>query len=107
MISEEIRELLRSLPAVAVVENGQPTYVIMAYDAWREVSQGQPVRITNNRPGHLGMAGRPASDPQETQILERLNKEILSLRSQIQMQEDSAGEGEAPDEKPVDGSGQI
>ena len=106
MISEEIRELLRVLPAVAVVESGQPTYVIMAYDEWRQVSQGQPVRITNNRPGHLSPSGR-SGDPQEAQILERLNREILALRNQIQMQEDAAGEGEASEENPVDENGQF
>ena len=91
MINEEIRELLRTLPAVAVVEDGRPAYVITAYDAWRQVAQGQPVRISNGRPGHL--EARPA-ETAESQMLERLNKEILSLRAQIQMAEDHVGEGE-------------
>ena len=92
MVNDEIREILRSIPAVLVVEDGRPAYVITEYDAWRALAQGQPVRVSNSRPGHL--SPRPSSespgDSQETQVLERLNKEILSLRDQIQMQEESA-----------------
>lgn len=103
MISEEIRDILRSLPAVAVVEDGRPAYVILAYEAWQQVHQDKPVKITNNRPGHFGPSGeKSVVDSQEAQILERLNKEILSLRNQIQMQEDTVGEGEAPEVQPVD-----
>ena len=96
MLSDDIKELLRTLPAVAVVEDGHPAYIIAAYDAWRRLAQAQPVHISNGRPGHL--AARPAVqgpvEAAETQVLERLNKEILSLRAQIQMQEDHVGEGE-------------
>jgi hypothetical protein len=103
MVSQEIRELLRSLPAVVVVENDRPAFVIMTHEAWRQVTQDQPVRITSTRPGHLTSSGRSPGDHQEMQILERLNKEILSLRNQIQVQEQAAGEGEAPADTPVDG----
>lgn len=98
MINEEIRELLRSLPAVAVVEDGRPAYVITSYDAWRQLAAAQPVRISNGRPGHL--AARPAdavhgpADSQESAVLERLNKEILSLREQIRMQEEQSVEAD-------------
>ena len=104
MISQEIRDLLRSLPAVAVVENDTPAYIILTHEAWQQINQDQPVRITNNRPGHLGPSDRSLADPQEAQILERLNKEILSLRNQIQMQEQAVGEGEASEAKTVDGA---
>jgi hypothetical protein len=103
MMSEEIRDLLRSLPAIAVVEDGVPAYVVMTYEAWKQVNQDQPVRISNNRPGHMESSEKSLADPQEAQILERLNREILSLRNQIQMQEQVVGEGEAPEAKSVDG----
>ena len=94
MVKDEIREMLRSIPAVLVVEDGQPAYVITEYETWRRVAQGEQVRVSNGKPGHLSPrpSRPPVSDPQETQVLERLNKEILSLREQIQMQEETVTE---------------
>lgn len=90
MLNDEIREILRSIPAVLVVEDGRPAYVITQYDAWRSMASGERVRVHNGRPGHLGThSAQRTVEPQEAQVLERLNKEILSLREQIQMQEDA------------------
>lgn len=89
MITDEIRELLNVVGAVLVVQDGSPAYVITEYGAWRQMMHGQPVRVSNGRPGHLSPQ-RPAADAQESHILERLNKEILSLRNQIQMQEEAS-----------------
>jgi hypothetical protein len=88
MLSDDIREILRSIPAVLVVEDGRPAYVITQYEAFKAMTSGEPVRVHNGRPGNLGSrpARRTAEAP-EAQVLERLNKEILSLREQIQMQE--------------------
>lgn len=93
MVNDEIREILRSIPAVLVVEDGRPSYVITEYETWRQLAAGEAVRVSNGRPGHLSpRPGRSASDAQEAQVLERLNKEILSLREQIQMQEESVAQ---------------
>jgi TolA-binding protein len=92
MVSEEIRALLRSIPAVLVVEDGRPAYVITEFETFRQLSQGQSVRVRNIRPGH-GASNPPAQSAQEAQVLEQLNKEILSLRNQIQMQEDAIRTG--------------
>ena len=91
MVNDEIREALRSIPVVLVVEDGRPAYVITEYATWRQLANGESVRVSNSRPGHL--SPRPSNgrtgETQEAQVLERLNKEILSLREQIQMQEES------------------
>ena len=93
MVNDEIREILRSIPAVLVMEDGRPSYVITEYETWRQVAQGEQVRISNGRPGHMSpRPGRPTSDTAEAQVLERLNKEILSLREQIQMQEEAVAD---------------
>lgn len=97
MLNDEIREFLRSIPAVLVVEDGQPSYVVTRYETWRSMASGEQVRVHNGRTGHLEPRAARNADPQEAQVLERLNKEILSLREQIQMQEDAAASQEGND----------
>jgi hypothetical protein len=90
MLNDDIREILRSIPAVLVVEDGRPSYVITQYEAFRAMASGEQVRVHNGRPGNISpRSASGMSEPQESQVLERLNKEILSLREQIQMQEES------------------
>ena len=99
MLSAEIKELLRTVPAAVIVEDGRPAYIIATYDTWRQMSEGSSIRVNNGRPGHLAGPSVPSvRQDQEAAVLERLNKEILSLRQQIQMQEDAVGGGQ-------DGSG--
>ncbi|HXV26936.1 MAG TPA: hypothetical protein VD862_02865 [Candidatus Paceibacterota bacterium] len=93
MLSAEIKELLRTVSAAVIVEDGRPSYIVTAYETWRQMAQGSDIRVNNGRPGHLaGPSPAYARQDQETAVLERLNKEILSLRQQIQMQEDSVGD---------------
>jgi TPP-dependent indolepyruvate ferredoxin oxidoreductase alpha subunit len=90
MLNDEIREILRSIPAVLVVEDGRPAYVITEYEAWKTMAAGEQVRVHSGRPGNLSpQPAQRTAEPQEAQVLERLNKEILSLREQIQMQEEA------------------
>lgn len=105
---KELKKLLTNSTSVLILDNGEPTFVIMDYqvysktlgdkDAEREVkinhsSVGNGTEPIVPFPGAGTVNGQvPESnnrplDAREAEILERLNKEILALKHQIETEE--------------------
>ena len=85
----ELKKLAKNSTAVLVLDNGEPSFVVMGYQTYKDIAldkagekeikinhteSSEPVKVSNGR-------------DQETEILERLNKEILALKAQIEMEE--------------------
>jgi len=79
---------------VLVLDNGEPSFVILDYRAYRDIvsSSGEVKEIKVNHLPKKTMNG-PDSTERETEILERLNKEILALKNQIEIEERATGGG--------------
>lgn len=85
---EEIKKLIKHSTAVLVLDNGEPSFVIINYALYKDLvaERGgeKEVKITQ-------MNGSPLSGyvvpEKESDILDRLNKEILALKSQIELEE--------------------
>ena len=87
----ELKKLIKNSTAVLVLDNGEPSFVILGYKMYKDViggKEGEEKEISiNSVPANAGnMNGRSFHD-KETEILDRLNKEILALRNQIEMEE--------------------
>ncbi|OGM95966.1 MAG: hypothetical protein A3B86_01775 [Candidatus Yanofskybacteria bacterium RIFCSPHIGHO2_02_FULL_38_22b] len=87
----ELKKLIKDSTSVLVLDNGEPSFVILGYDTYKNmavnVNTEKEVTIkhpTNN--GSISSNGRSFHD-KETEILDRLNKEILALKSQIEAEE--------------------
>lgn len=106
----ELKKLLRNSTSVLVLDNGEPSFVVMGYQTYKDLSASRaeekeiPVRNNDNssRYSYAGQAyperirhddgvSAQYNRDRETEILERLNKEILALKSQIEMEERGAG----------------
>ncbi len=86
----EIKKLIKTSTAVLVMENGEPSFVVLGYNAYKDMVadkiEEKPVKIHQSANGSVAGTNQNYLE-RETEILERLNKEILALKSQIEMEE--------------------
>lgn len=90
MSIEEIKKLLKNSAAVLIMENGEPAFVMMNYQQYRDMVQNgdqKEIKVTNNNDGNNGTAPKPAPRDGEMEILERINKDILALKDEIEKEE--------------------
>ena len=101
---KEIKQFLKHSNTLLVLEDGQPSLIIMDYKMFQQMEGGaqlqaepkyeeeQEVKINHNSkeeggPVHVASRGLPVGTLPETELLEKLNKEILALKSQIEAEE--------------------
>lgn len=88
----ELKKLINNSSAVLVLDNGEPSFVLLGYESYKnlanEKSGEKEVKITH---GNGPMPVKSKFHERESEILDRLNKEILALKNQIEMEERSLG----------------
>ena len=110
MDTQELKKLLKGSTAVLILDNGEPSFVILGYDSYKNLLSGSDqeseVKIThtniNAEEKHLkipesqpknGSIGIPTAasfnfqhkiGEKEAELLEKINKEILGLKSEIE-----------------------
>ena len=99
---DELKQLIKNSASVLVMENGEPSFVVLEYGVYKELALGgtseKEIRIRNTvterkedpllnngsrDPIHQSIHNRD----REAEILERLNKDILALKAQIELEE--------------------
>ncbi len=81
----ELKKLIKNSTSVLVLDNGEPSFVILDYKMYKNLTldkEGEK-EVKINHPLSNGQYSRE----HETEILDRLNKEILALKAQIEMEE--------------------
>ena len=85
MDTNELKKLVKNSTAVLVLDNGEPSFVILNYNAYKDlVLKQEPVKevkITN------GLNKDEARPEVESEVLERINKDILALKEEIEKEE--------------------
>lgn len=92
MSVEELKKLLKNSTSVLVVDEGEPSFVIMSYQAYKDsVSKGEDkeVRVKNGAASLSSLLPRTNQREEELEILDRINKEILALKDEIEKEEKS------------------
>ncbi|MBI2064387.1 MAG: hypothetical protein HYT66_01610 [Candidatus Yanofskybacteria bacterium] len=95
---EELKKLVKNSTAVLVLDNGEPSFVILNYDAYKDLVLGEPVKevkISHAGNNHAvnpanGLSKddiKPAANEIESEVLERINKDILALKEEIEKEE--------------------
>lgn len=79
----ELKPLLRQSGSVVVVEDGQPSVVIVDYGVYRGLVRA-PAESAVQQGSSLASATPSTAD---AEFVERLNKEILALKNQIESEE--------------------
>lgn len=94
MVIDELKEIIKnSSTAVLVMDEGKPSFVILDYEAYKKIIgvnsvPAEPIKDKNQSFKTVtGPAVMPRTESRESEILERLNKEILAIKNQIEMEE--------------------
>jgi len=72
MLNDELKNLVNQIGAIAVVENGQPKFIVVSYDRFKDLLIHK--NVDNNE--NLG------NDINE-ELIERLNDEISALKAEV------------------------
>lgn len=87
----ELKQLLKNSVSLLILENGEPAFVVVDYKVYRDLmardQQEAAVALSASQPAARPTSGEQPVDPKEVEVLERLNKEILALKSQIELEE--------------------
>lgn len=91
---EELKKLVKNSTAVLVLDNGEPSFVILGYDAYKDLVIQEPVKEVKIKNGLHRDEVKPASSQGapdvELEVLERINKDILALKEEIEKEEKMA-----------------
>lgn len=87
----ELKKMLKNSTAVLILENGDPSIVVVNYDTYKKLLKDTPEEPVKEPVSPVVPApfGTPA--PGELELLERINKDILALKEQIEEEEKGLG----------------
>jgi hypothetical protein len=78
----ELKKLIKNSASVLVLDNGEPSFVILDYKAYRAITGEKEEKEVPINP-----VIQKSPHEREAEILDRLNKEILALKNQIEEEE--------------------
>ena len=91
-----LKELVRKLGGVLVLDGDDPEFVILSYDKYENMEQGEEVPFSTVRNGlarsNAGNSGGISADPsaeEDQDAVEKLNQEILALKEEIRLKEEA------------------
>ena len=88
---EEIKQIIKGSTAVLVLDNGEPSFVILGYKMYKDLVADKvgekEIKINQAQFPKENSYNGYSPKERETEILERLNKEILAIKNQIEMEE--------------------
>lgn len=108
---DELKKLVKHSTAVLVLDNGEPSFAILSYEMYKDLVLGSKLgegsrvepgisvekeikinHATTNSANGLDngverVPVKPALAENELEILERINKDILALKSEIEKEE--------------------
>ena len=98
---EELKKLVKNSTAVLVLDNGEPSFVILNYDTYKDLVLAEPVKeikishFAKDNPvsvanGISKNGHESVQNDTEPEILERINKDILALKEEIEKEEKMA-----------------
>ena len=98
---DELKKLVKNSTAVLVLDNGEPSFVILKYDTYKDLVLQEPVKEVkishavnnhaNNPANGLSKEDvKPTVNEVESEVLERINKDILALKEEIEKEEKMA-----------------
>ena len=95
---DELKKLVKHSTAVLVLDNGEPSFAILSYEMYKDLVLGSKEKEKEIKINHAVANGidhsedriapaKPALPDNELEILERINKDILALKSEIEKEE--------------------
>ncbi len=88
----ELKGMLRNSTAVLILDNGEPSFVVLDYANYRKLLAQEGTQDEYCAPDYLPkpIYAKPESTS-ESDLLERINSDILALKAQIEEEEKALG----------------
>lgn len=95
----ELKKLVKNSTTVLILDNGDPSFVILNYETYKNLilqerekeikisSVHGPLPIRSTANGLETKEPAVAENANETEILEKINKDILALKEEIEKEE--------------------
>ena len=88
----ELKKMLKKSTAVLILENGEPSIVVVDYKTYKELLENEG----DSSPKEIGLDIPPvpvgtSRQSDEMELLGRINKDILALKEQIAEEEKDLG----------------
>lgn len=83
----ELKDMLKHSTAVLIMDNGEPSFVVLDYVSYKKMLQEG--ELANG----LAVPSPVSSKGTESELLERINKDIQALKEQIEEEEKALGTG--------------
>jgi len=107
MDTQELKKLLKGSTTVLILEDGEPSFVILGYDAYKGLLGDRPapevdipLRRGDGSMGQVLSAQRDGNvdtgafqhriGEKESELLEKINKQILALKDEVEKEEKGA-----------------
>src|SRR3989344_7676217 len=94
---DELKKLVKNSTAVLVLDNGEPSFVILKYDTYKDLVLQEPIKevkishaVNNHAINPANGLSKDNSSEVELEVLERINKDILALKEEIEKEEKMA-----------------
>ena len=98
MDTNELKKLLKGSTAVLILDNGEPSFVVLGYDSYQKLLTDQEKEIKINHRLPENETEQEGDSPalkrfqhriseKESELLEKINKEILALKNEIDKEE--------------------
>ncbi|MDP4001633.1 MAG: hypothetical protein Q8P69_01135 [bacterium] len=83
-----LKKMLKKSTAVLILENGEPSIVVVDYNTYKELLNEEGQEVSKDQ-----VFTNPTTPAQtgEVELLERINKDILALKEQIEEEEKGLG----------------
>lgn len=103
----KLKELVRKLGGVLVLDGDEPKFVILSYDKYESMDSGEEVSLSTRHNGLVqpnGMVAKRISDEMDQEAVEKLNQEILGLKEEIRQKEEAELFADEQSTEPVAGA---
>ena len=91
---DELKKLVKNSTAVLVLDNGEPSFVILKYDTYKDLVLQEPIKevkishaVNNHAINPANGLSKDVPNEVESEVLERINKDILALKEEIEKEE--------------------
>ena len=89
----KLKELVRKLGGLLVLDGDEPAFVVLSYDKYQKMEQGEEVPVMANGISEIGDG--------DEETMERLNQEILVLKEEIRQKEEAELVGNEQSTEPI------
>ena len=85
----ELRKMLKNSTAVLILDNGEPSFVVVNYETYKNMAASEEIDKNKGLSANGSESKGAVTGQGEVELLERINKDILALKAEIEKEEET------------------